>query len=265
MTPLRQKVRRIVGAALFGFLASASTSVLLAFVPLSSKGPIGLHIDPDSNDPLKTIQVCESIGFGAARYEWAPLTPLKPDTDFDSIYSLWKSRSEEGEAMLEESRHMLIRYEIPRETFFHPSAWPRWARMPSGRAVATGLALDEGQARDARGFPFLAFTCNTPVVSASTTPRPSPLHWGLPLSPSSRTIGTRWKAIALQPLIPGLLGNIVFFGFAWIALPYCIRRVRATNRREEGNCPSCGYELKGDFGPGCPECGWNHRPHPSIG
>ena len=32
------------------------------------------------------------------------------------------------------------------------------------------------------------------------------------------------------------------------------RRARNTAR---GLCPECGYDLKGELGEGCPECGWN--------
>ena len=34
------------------------------------------------------------------------------------------------------------------------------------------------------------------------------------------------------------------------------RGSKAERRRRRGWCPKCGYDIKGAFGEGCPECGW---------
>jgi hypothetical protein len=35
---------------------------------------------------------------------------------------------------------------------------------------------------------------------------------------------------------------------------------KRTRRRRRGLCPACGYDVKGAFEGGCPECGWNRAP-----
>jgi len=30
-------------------------------------------------------------------------------------------------------------------------------------------------------------------------------------------------------------------------------------RRKRGHCIKCGYDLRGDFSAGCPECGWRRE------
>ncbi|MEE9129209.1 MAG: hypothetical protein V3T84_04260 [Phycisphaerales bacterium] len=52
-------------------------------------------------------------------------------------------------------------------------------------------------------------------------------------------------------MINTLLGATVL----WLAMlaPITLRRII---RRKRGLCIKCGYDLRGDFSTGCPECGW---------
>lgn len=76
----------------------------------------------------------------------------------------------------------------------------------------------------------------------------------------------------------GKLGDTFDFsiGFArdrfWIKFPYWLLCVifallpvpfvyaRRRRLRDKGCCTACGYDLKGDFEHGCPECGSNRQP-----
>jgi hypothetical protein len=86
--------------------------------------------------------------------------------------------------------------------------------------------------------------------------------------PEPVTIGL-WKlddlgerVLCYRPLWLGLAADTVFWGALWLgalAIPGAVSRRR---RRARGLCPACGYDLRGDFAPGCPECAWNRTPAP---
>jgi len=65
---------------------------------------------------------------------------------------------------------------------------------------------------------------------------------------------------ALRLYWPGVLLNpIIIGGAAWLVLVapfFAMRSIRTRVRRRHGRCPRCGYDLRGDFAGGCPECGW---------
>jgi hypothetical protein len=44
------------------------------------------------------------------------------------------------------------------------------------------------------------------------------------------------------------------------ALAWLVRSGRPERRTRRGLCPGCGYDVKGEFDKGCPECGWRRVP-----
>ncbi len=63
--------------------------------------------------------------------------------------------------------------------------------------------------------------------------------------------------IPYSPLAAGFLANTAFNALIlWLLIlgPLALRRLV---RRRRGRCIKCGYDLRGDFESGCPECGWN--------
>src|SRR5690606_11822416 len=54
---------------------------------------------------------------------------------------------------------------------------------------------------------------------------------------------------------PGLLLNTIFYGLLWALLLLAPGAIRRRIRRARGRCPRCGYLLRGQPAPGCPECG----------
>ncbi len=88
---------------------------------------------------------------------------------------------------------------------------------------------------------------------------------GFKLSPEYQTwLSTRlrlsiWRALPFRPIWPGFAINTIFYaailGMLWLS-PFVVRRVI---RRNRGRCIKCGYDLRGDFSAGCPECGWRRE------
>ncbi len=68
--------------------------------------------------------------------------------------------------------------------------------------------------------------------------------------------------IPFQLLWVGFAINTIFYAaILWLLTlgPFTARRMI---RRKRGHCIKCGYDLRGDFSAGCPECGWRREePH----
>ena len=64
------------------------------------------------------------------------------------------------------------------------------------------------------------------------------------------------SAIPIRPALPSFIASwLLFAGFGWLIVS-SVRATRASLRRFRGCCPFCGYNVRGDFEAGCPECGW---------
>ena len=72
--------------------------------------------------------------------------------------------------------------------------------------------------------------------------------------------------LACIPVCPGFPVNTLIYGAIWFGLLFSVGATRRAIRRTRGRCPRCGYNLRGEFDDGCPECGWNRtcsKPHES--
>lgn len=67
------------------------------------------------------------------------------------------------------------------------------------------------------------------------------------------------RVIPLAPIWPGFLGNTMIYAGALWLLHWTVVMVRRLARLRTGRCPRCAYDLSGNFGCGCPECGWRRR------
>jgi len=66
-------------------------------------------------------------------------------------------------------------------------------------------------------------------------------------------------SLPIEPIFPGFLINAVLYAIVlWMLLcgPFALRRLI---RRKRGCCPKCGYDLRGELGGGCSECGWRRE------
>ena len=62
----------------------------------------------------------------------------------------------------------------------------------------------------------------------------------------------------------GFAINTTFYAaMLWLLTlgPFTMRRII---RRKRGHCINCGYDLRGDFSVGCPECGWQRKENDAV-
>ena len=78
-----------------------------------------------------------------------------------------------------------------------------------------------------------------------------------------RTFWSEWTyqntLLSLRPIWSGFAINTIFYAaILWLLTlgPFTARRMI---RRKRGLCIKCGYDLRGDFSSGCPECGWQRE------
>ncbi len=68
------------------------------------------------------------------------------------------------------------------------------------------------------------------------------------------TVGLKWFALCMyQSLAHDRTLTLLFW------------RTRGERRWRRGQCPKCGYDLKGRLRLGCPECGWRRRQDRLLG
>jgi len=124
-------------------------------------------------------------------------------------------------------------------------------RYQSWRTAMVRMADDQagrggGWSFSAFGFPFRAAV------------------WGDWISGGQRRTwgqATLWRrtppvVVATAPIWSGLIGNILVASACWLLLLRVPGLARGAVRRRRGRCPACGYDLVGELGKGCPECGW---------
>jgi hypothetical protein len=135
---------------------------------------------------------------------------------------------------------------------------PRWSRMHERGPeppVKFGNAMDER----AFGWPFDAMLYRERVDLAGSSPRS--IRFGLPL-PGWTVDAVPGSAVPLGILWGGFAANTALATGMWFCILFAPGIVRRAIRRHRGECPRCGYDLKGAHAAGCPECAWN-RPSDS--
>ena len=72
--------------------------------------------------------------------------------------------------------------------------------------------------------------------------------------------GAQWPT---RVIWPGMIVNELFYVLLFATTFAGWRYGRRWIRRRRGRCPQCDYDLRGNSGGGCPECGWK-RPEISV-
>ncbi len=67
------------------------------------------------------------------------------------------------------------------------------------------------------------------------------------------------RVIPLRPIWPGFAINTISYAALLWLLFFGSLTARRIIRRKRGHCIKCGYDLRGDFSAGCPECGWQRE------
>ncbi|MFG0252059.1 MAG: hypothetical protein ACF8NJ_04210 [Phycisphaerales bacterium JB038] len=74
---------------------------------------------------------------------------------------------------------------------------------------------------------------------------------------------SKGQPLPYEPIWAGMRFNIAVFGGLWGAVLLAGLAGRQLRRRRRGYCLACGYDLRGELGGGCPECGWGRGEEPS--
>jgi hypothetical protein len=120
-----------------------------------------------------------------------------------------------------------------------------------------------GVAEDRRGWPWPAMRCWFTGTMSPSAPSEWAVESGgaLKNSLTVRENLATLRALPHAPIWPGFAADVAVHSAAWLMLLVAVQSVTAWIlakwRKPAGCCPKCGYDLRGDFGPGCPECGWN--------
>ncbi len=156
-----------------------------------------------------------------------------------------------------------IEFSLPGEGNWPPDLIPSWSTI-SHEIDPAGPKTADFQVQDARGWPMLSMRCTFLRDWASVGLRSrSEVVGGLELPPRTWTGGDSYysnaRALPYIPIPLGFVVDTLFYAlFLWLLTlgPFTARRLI---RRKRGHCIKCGYDLRGDFSAGCPECGWRRE------
>ncbi|UCD74914.1 MAG: hypothetical protein JSV91_14145 [Phycisphaerales bacterium] len=77
--------------------------------------------------------------------------------------------------------------------------------------------------------------------------------------PIGRLPVLRLRAAPIRPIWPSFAYNTVFYAIIlWLPV-HGLFVLRRHVRHKHGHCLKCGYDLRGEYDAGCPECGWNRE------
>jgi hypothetical protein len=68
------------------------------------------------------------------------------------------------------------------------------------------------------------------------------------------------RIIPLRPVWTGVVGNSLLFAAVLWLFMWAVRSLRSRLRKQRGECPACGHDLRGYSGT-CPECGSSGTSH----
>lgn len=140
----------------------------------------------------------------------------------------------------------------------HPE-WPSWLPLPPA-----GERYTVWSAR-AAGWPMLCLCSRTTTTIDGRTRTRGAIRV---VATSAYKNPLRDREAGMLPLLPawpGLAVNSALYGSAWWLLLFAPGAFRRFRRRSRGCCVACGYDLRGDYTAGCPECGWGRTPAASNG
>lgn len=113
---------------------------------------------------------------------------------------------------------------------------------------------------EAHGWPFLALWYSGRAKIDPSLPGNNVFVFstkgGIETILSNHPNSTR-RALPATPLFGGFVASIALYGFGWWLVLSVPLFVRYMLRRHRGRCIQCGYDMRGQYAAGCPECGWN--------
>ena len=140
---------------------------------------------------------------------------------------------------------------------------PYWGGLATPTAAFLTQTGGDQRRLEGRGWPAIALWY---LVDETEEPdlvsRQWPIHGGFPagmyLIPEERPWFHPPRPLPLRPASRGFAINTIFYaGILW--LPFAPFQLRRYIRVKRGRCIKCGYDLRGAFSSGCPECGWQRE------
>jgi hypothetical protein len=199
--------------------------------------------------------VCPWLVPADAEYEWLRghgWTPKEPDEVFGVFYVTPIERRAFG---------------MTQRAYFEQPDYGVFSGVRRATGPYNG-AHDAFAYRTRAGWPFRSVEAGTFGVCPDSD---TPLNhvWGIGVTvtadygvgiPASES-----RPLPYRPIWPGFLVNTFIFAvLLWLvfSLRFALRRL---NRFNHGCCPNCGYDLRGQFEAGCPQCQWGRAQSPRIG
>lgn len=231
-----KRIRGFTLCIVCGFGANALLTVLLSV----GTGWIPMHkstsqLRPDDSDLKQVAILNEQSRFGTTRRGWQ-VRPIEIVSGREAVL---------GFVYLDNLEDLQTNQEWGD---LHEAV-----NLPLSDARIVDAAIEE-----AHGWPFRSFWCE---IGWDNTGNDWTLvsHGGFLLSDDEVHINPEYSGLRVIPYRPvwsGVVLNTAILGLFLSAVllgPGLIRRVI---RRRRGHCLQCGYDLLGEYGAGCPECGW---------
>lgn len=154
-----------------------------------------------------------------------------------------------------------------------PPDFPTWNQGWPHESQVSWFGSQIARAQEARGWPWLAMWCEHFTYCEQTFEelRSNPTfmtykslpYRGFALKPIARPIRPAiTRVLPLGIIWTGFAGCTVLYASLWLILlyvPSVFANLRQQIRYRRDQCIACGYDLRGDFSAGCPECGWRRE------
>lgn len=147
-------------------------------------------------------------------------------------------------------------------------ALPGWARSTRSEVASREWRHFEWFTAEALGWPARALgsTFASKVTESLTTVVTIEHGIQIDKTPAGFDVGVAndLRLLPTQVIWSGFLLNWIFYAFVLFGLMALPGAVKRTHRLRRGRCPDCGYDLRGAFNAGCPECGWRRAPNSGM-
>lgn len=260
MTPVR---RRIVAGIVIAVLLGAATTLaiawgLAAWAPVSGNGPRA----SDAFDRWDRAWYITRIRhFGVRLHWWSDLSASEPARTPAQFLQDLTSRASAAE-LVAESRRELVELQESGRTRYPITAdneTPPWGTF-TGPALTPTVRIGSDTAF---GWPapclWYQVVAGFDQMTMSTVD--DELAGGILLSGRAGSRAGAFRALPLRPIWWGLALNTLLASVVWGGLLFGPVAVRRRIRRRRGRCVRCGYDLRDQVAPGCPECGAGQPQH----